>query len=43
MAPAMRVRMLSVGKREMVLMPERPAVSPAQESATPWPSEEIMP
>ena len=35
MAPAMVVRMLSVGNREMLVMPERPAVSPAQESATP--------
>ncbi len=43
MAPAMMVRMLSVGKRVIFLMPERPALSPVHESATPWPSDEIMP
>src|SRR6187551_3303095 len=43
MVPAMRVRNPSVGKRVMARMPDSPAVSLAQLSVLPAPSEVITP
>ena len=43
MVPAMRVRMPSVAKREMARMPDSPAVSLAQLSILPAPSEVTTP
>jgi len=43
MVPAMVVRRCATGKREMRWMPERPAVSAAQFSVRPTPSDDTAP